>query len=1132
MDHEGEDLMSDVTPTEEGNRSPSLGGRVEELCDRFEAACKANRRPPIEEYLGEVPEADQTALFRELLVLELTYRRRAGERPAPEEYQFRFPKHVAVIETILGAAPPPRAAQPRAGADHNLLFGLLALQNNFIDRDSLVTAFAAWVTDKSRDLGRILLERGAVDAETRALLEALACRHLELHGDDPEESLAALSSLDSVRADLERVGDPELQTSLTRVRRNHDSADPDATVSRAQAAGTPTAAGVRFRVLRLHRTGGLGAVYVARDEELHREVALKEIRDQHAHDPDSRARFVQEAEITGRLEHPGIIPVYGLGTYDDGRPFYAMRFIKGDNLKDAVARFHQTDVPGRDAGERALALRELLGRFLDVCNAMAYAHSRGILHRDLKPNNILLGPYGETLVVDWGLAKPVGRPNEASRTDEATLRPDSAGSSKTTLPGDTPGTPAYMSPEQAAGDVDRLGLLSDVYSLGATLYCLLTGRAPVEDHDVDVVLGKVRRGEFPPPTAVNRAIDPSLEAICLKAMALRPDDRYVTPGALADDIKHWLAGESVSARREPLAERVRRWMRRRRTSVTVTAAVVLMALFGLAVLSAVQSKSNRDLSAKNIELIAANKREMQAKEREHARFDLAMKAIETFHTGVSGEFLLKQEGLHGLRTKLLDGANKFYQKLEEDLKGETDERSLTALGDAYRSLATVTNWTDSKEATLAICEKELAIRQILAGAHPTATQLQTKLAASHFYVGDLQKGTGRPREALQSYDKARAIRQKLADDYRAVAQFQSDLAQSHGDIGLLQAAISRPGDALQSYEKALSIVQKLAEDDPAEPRFHRQLAVNHSNIGNLQGATGHLVEALHSFEKGRAIFQKLAEDDPTYTRFQSDLAGSHYSIGNVQKKTGLRKEALRSYEKARAIRQKLADRFPAFTEYQFDLAASHLNIGGLQEETGQPREALQSYEKARATFQKLADNNPTVPDYQSSVGIALNNIAWIDIQQKQWAAAHDRLVEAIRYQKVALKGSPRHPNYLDFLHLALSNLARTNLALRKPAEAAEAAREMLSISSRDPSILYDFACYLALRVPLAADGSEAARYADEAFGTLKQAVAAGWVDATKTEKDPDLAPLHDRDDFRRLVAGLFDRVFPADPFAR
>ena len=345
--------MSDATPTEEGNRSPSLGGRVEAVCDRVEAAWKAGGRPRIEDYLGEVPAAERAVLLRALLELELAYRRQNGERPTPEEYQCRFPQHVAVIETILGAAPPPRAARPRAGADHNLLFGLLALQNNFIDREALLAAFAAWVTDKSRDLGRILLERGAVDAETHALLEALARKHLQMHGGDLEASLAALSSLGSVREDLERVADPALQTCLTRVLRTHEHPVPDTTVQYARTAGDSTA-GMRFRILRLHRTGGLGAVYVAHDEELHREVALKEIQRQHADDPRSRSRFVLEGEVTGRLEHPGIVPVYGLGTYADGRPYYAMRFIKGDNLNDAIAHFHEADVHGsRPGGARA-----------------------------------------------------------------------------------------------------------------------------------------------------------------------------------------------------------------------------------------------------------------------------------------------------------------------------------------------------------------------------------------------------------------------------------------------------------------------------------------------------------------------------------------------------------------------------------------------------------------------------------------------------------------------------------------------------------------------------------------------------------------------------------------------------------
>ena len=191
--------------------------------------------------------------------------------------------------------------------------------------------------------------------------------------------------------------------------------------------GQMSSEGGRFRLLRQHARGGIGVVFVALDSELHREVALKQIQIQHADDPDSRARFLIEAEVTGRLEHPGIVPVYGLGTNDQGRPFYAMRFVRGQSLKEAIDSYHQSD--SQQKGDRAhgtLALRELLTRFIDVCHAIAYSHSRGVIHRDLKPANILLGPYGETLVVDWGLAKVVGRDDPTPQpAAEVTLRPSS-----------------------------------------------------------------------------------------------------------------------------------------------------------------------------------------------------------------------------------------------------------------------------------------------------------------------------------------------------------------------------------------------------------------------------------------------------------------------------------------------------------------------------------------------------------------------------------------------------------------------------------------------------------------------------------------------------------------------------------
>jgi serine/threonine-protein kinase len=487
-----------------------------------------------------------------------------------------------------------------------LLFGVLALQMDFISREALIAAVSAWIRDKAKPLARILVDQGALPDARRALLEPLVEEHLRVHGDDPEKSLGSVSSLGSVREALAAVADADVQASLDHVGAARVG-DGDSTVT--WLAGRPTSVVGRFRILRLHDRGGRGEVYVAHDEELAREVALKRIQVRYADDPEVRSRFLLEGEITGGLEHPGIVPVYGLGHYEDGRPFYAMRFIQGDSLKRAIARFHQEGGSNPDPGERALELRRLLGRFLDVCNAVSYAHSRGILHRDLKPGNILLGPYGETLVVDWGMAKVMGRREEAPSIGEATLRPPSRGGGAETMPGSAIGTPGYMSPEQAAGQLDRLGPASDVYSLGATLYCLLTGQAPFVPHsDLNEVLQKVQAGDFPPPRQIDRTVAPALEAICLKAMALEPHERYQSPRALANDIEHWLADEPVGAWREPLAIRARRWLSRHRTVVTASAAVGVVTIISLSSIAILMNWSIRQLASTNLQLRDANAR--------------------------------------------------------------------------------------------------------------------------------------------------------------------------------------------------------------------------------------------------------------------------------------------------------------------------------------------------------------------------------------------------------------------------------------------------------------------------------------------------------------------------------------------
>src|SRR4051794_5292140 len=480
---------------------------------------------------------------------------------------------------------------PAVAADRDLLFGLLALQNGLIDQVQLVAAFQAWTRDKARPLAEHLVARGDLDAEQRSLLEGLVAQHLKKHGGDVEQSLAAVPAGGSIPDGLAALGDPDIDATLGQVGVAHPPThlvedDPDRTAS--LSVGPPTSDGQRFRILRPHARGGLGAVFVALDSELNREVALKQILDRHADDPVSRQRFLLEAEVTGRLEHPGIVPVYGLGAYPDGRPYYAMRFIRGESLKQAIDRFHADEGLKRDPGRRSLELRKLLRRFTDVCNASDYAHSRGVLHRDVKPANVVLGRHGETLVVDWGLAKAVGHAEPGA--EERTLVPSSSGGSSETLPGSALGTPAYMSPEQARGDLDRLGPRSDVYSLGATLHCLLTGKPPLGGDDVGEMLRRAQSGEIPAPRQVDPSIDRALEAVCLRAMAAEPKDRYATAHALAEDVERWMADEPVSAWREPLSRQARRWARRNRTAVASAAVALIAGVVGLAAVLAGQTK--------------------------------------------------------------------------------------------------------------------------------------------------------------------------------------------------------------------------------------------------------------------------------------------------------------------------------------------------------------------------------------------------------------------------------------------------------------------------------------------------------------------------------------------------------------
>src|SRR5262245_29070647 len=307
--------------------------------------------------------------------------------------------------------------------------------------------------------------------------------------------------------------------------------------------------------------GGLGRILRARDLYLDRTVALKELL---AVDERATRRFVREALITARLQHPSIVPVYEAGRWPSHAPFYAMKLVAGKPLAEILAAT-------RDFDARVAHLPTVLA----VADAIAYAHSERVVHRDLKPHNVLVGAFGETVVIDWGLAKDLS----IDDADAPGAGPYRSANAELTVDGAVVGTPAYMPPEQAAGDeVDER---ADVYALGAMLYHVVAGRAPHTGDSLDQVIGRVVAGAIEPLASVEPRVPADLAAIVGKAMARDPAARYPSARELADDLRRFTTGQLVGAHRYTFGQRARRWLRRHRAvAVVAAAALIVLAGFG------------------------------------------------------------------------------------------------------------------------------------------------------------------------------------------------------------------------------------------------------------------------------------------------------------------------------------------------------------------------------------------------------------------------------------------------------------------------------------------------------------------------------------------------------------------------
>ena len=336
-------------------------------------------------------------------------------------------------------------------------------------------------------------------------------------------------------------------------------------------AANPDFSSTKYRIIKELARGGMGTVYLTEDSELNRQIAIKVLNRLEANS-DLGRRMVREAQIIAGLEHPGIVPVHDVGMLADGRVFYAMKLVRGERLDEYAARVD--------------SVKDRLRKFQAACDAVAFAHAHGIIHRDLKPQNIMIGSFGEVLVLDWGVAKilsPNRLSNDPSEADTLMLPAGKQEGERRqsdhedTAHGTIIGTPGYMSPEQARGEIDQLNQRADVYSLGAILYFLLTNENPRDGKGQAVSESLLK--PTPRPRELNAKISKAAEAICLKAMAPANVDRYTSAAELSADIARLVDAEPVSAYRENVFEKTGRWLGKNRFLIFLVLAYLLMRFF-------------------------------------------------------------------------------------------------------------------------------------------------------------------------------------------------------------------------------------------------------------------------------------------------------------------------------------------------------------------------------------------------------------------------------------------------------------------------------------------------------------------------------------------------------------------------
>jgi eukaryotic-like serine/threonine-protein kinase len=880
--------------------------------------------------------------------------------------------------------------------DRDLRLGLRALREGIVGPDQLCEAMEELVRRGGSSLSTILVDRGWASRSQLADLERRA---------------AGGSTDLQDEADEEGTGRPDDSVGSSMSTIEHRSNKGWSPPKRGRGPINGPTAGERYERVRVHATGGLGRVWLARDTHLGREVALKELRDDRLNDPQMIARFLEEARITGQLEHPGIVPLHDLieGDGADSLPFHTMRFLSGRTLNVAVEGYHSRREAGKSAGP--LELRSLLDAFRTVCQTVAYAHSRDVIHRDLKGQNIILGDFGEVFVVDWGLAK---KP-ETARPAEG---PSSFGREPVgrheTEPGSVLGTPGFIAPELLDGHpADRR---SDVYSLGAILYLILTGRAPYSNWGRPEIPKVIRERDPDHPRTLVSDAPPALVAICLKAMDRDSSARYGSATEVAEEVRRWLADEPVRAYPDPLPRRLARWGRRHRAVVLAASTVLVLAVVGLSTSTAMVWAEQKRTAVQEGRAVAQWSR---------AETNLGLSTrLSVELTRIADQRLSPIRGTERARAEIYDTSlNTFLGFLRQRPEDVSLQKSTAKIA---RFSANVHRVLDESELAGPLYLRSISLLESLADEFPEDSSYRSELAMVLGDYAQLIGRLGRLREAAERSRQAVRIAESLANAAPERSDLRRVLAKTLFDLASIEGQMGRAADSARLIEQAVGLYEELLKLPEGQSNTLDPLMMGSSLyvLVVARRELGRADQALSAIERGLALMRSTLEKDAEDNNAAHNL--NRFLLERAQIGSGLegrRDRAADDLEEAIDSWGKLSTGYPLVASYRESLAVARQVRGTLRASSGQLESAAEDLEAARVVLESLVSKSAEIPSYRANLGRAYLEQGRLARRAGNAELASDRLQKAVRMLEEVIDRTPEDGRNRPSVEAAIEELS-------------------------------------------------------------------------------------------------------------